>query len=81
MTKIKFYGKVNCPPCELHFRRLLKYINESDIEKIIFQSNEEAIIGVEKFNTQFVPFIVINDNSVIHYRDFITLLSLLKSKK
>ena len=68
-NSIKFYCKKNCSPCDLAWKLLEPRFIDGKVEKI--ELNEQVL---EKYNTRSVPFIVINDSSVIHSKDVFRLL-------
>jgi glutaredoxin len=76
---ITYYSKKGCPPCEMYYKILERKFKPEKYKKITLQTNEETLATVTKYNTRHVPFIVINENTVIHSRDLQDLLFAIKS--
>lgn len=62
---ITYYSKKDCKPCEVVFEQFKKKFKEGEYNKVVLQTNEEALETVTKYGVRTVPFIVIGDNDVI----------------
>lgn len=72
--KIKFYSKEGCSPCRMYGGIAKSRLPESYFEIVKFGTDEELISVMNKFGVKHVPFMVINDNSVIHANDVADLV-------
>ena len=73
-NSIKFYCKKNCSPCDLAWKLLEPRFIDGKVEKIELDTDEQVLEIAKKYNICSVPFIVINDRSVIYGNDIFRLL-------
>lgn len=66
---IKFYGKDKCPSCDFYYILAAKKFKENKLKLIKFETDTEMIEAMLKYNVKSIPFITINDNSVISTLD------------
>ncbi len=62
---IKFYSKENCPSCEYFGSIGLKRFDSSRFQIVKFEDDTELVAVMKRFGVTSVPFITLNDNSVI----------------
>ena len=76
--KIKFYSKTNCPSCDFFGKIAEAKFPKDKFQIVKFDTDEEVLAAIEKFGMKHVPFITINDNTVIHGRDMEDLIWIIK---
>ena len=76
---IKFYGKDKCPSCDFFYMLASKKFKENKLELIKFDSDGEMIETMLRYNVKSIPFITINDNTVIPTSDLESLIRNIKN--
>ena len=71
---IKFYSKKGCSPCDYWGKIASQRMKEDKFEIVKFDKDEDLIPIMEKFGQKHVPFIVINDKTVINGREMDDLI-------
>lgn len=79
-SKIIFFSKKGCSPCEFFFYVFKRMFREDSYKKVIVETNEDALNISRKYNTNHFPFVVINERSILHKDDLKVLLAALFSK-
>lgn len=75
---IKFYSKKGCKPCEYLLPIAQNVFKEYTFEKITFEDDNTALLFMTPLNIKTVPFMTINDNTIIHSKDLMSLLRAIK---
>lgn len=80
MDCLKYYSKLNCPPCEKMFN-YFKRQYDNCYEKIVINNNEDALKTAKKFGVMSFPFLVDKNGEVISNRDIFKFLKTFKITK
>lgn len=79
MDKITLYTRANCRNCQNQTILFERFLNNSKYQKVEIASEIEALRITKKYKVQHTPFIVVNDKSVIHKQDFLTLAKVFRN--
>lgn len=75
---IKFYSKTGCAPCEFYGKVAQKKFPPEKFEIIKFDEDDDLLPIMRKFGVKHVPFITINNNTVIKGQDLEDLVWAIK---
>ncbi len=73
---IKFYSMDNCVGCQTILKELLSKLKSPEIIKLNEREKRKEIF--ERYGVKYVPFVTINNRSIIHTEDLQVLLEALK---